>query len=174
MIGYWNRPQATAETLRDGWLYSGDVATMDADGYITICDRIKDMIISGGENIYPAEIEIVILSHNKVLEVAVIGQKNKQWGEIPLAVVVAKAETNAQQLLDYCDGKLARFKIPGQRYFRTNLSNLNTVSAMGKEVGATHLWLTVAQPGIGGQSNQHQICAEHCGCGSSRCYDGGV
>src|SRR5262249_26210664 len=81
--GYWNRPDATAETIRDGWLHTGDVATVDDDGFIYIADRKKDMIISGGENIYPAEIENVILGHPGVREVAVIGQASPKWGESP-------------------------------------------------------------------------------------------
>ena len=88
MKGYWNRPEATAEAIRDGWLHTGDIATVDADGFVFINDRKKDMIISGGENIYPAEIENVILAHPKVREVAVIGQASAKWGESPLAVVV--------------------------------------------------------------------------------------
>ena len=81
MIAYWNREKATAETLRDGWLYTGDIARMDADGYVFIADRSKDMIISGGENVYPAEIEGVLLTHPKIREVAVIGQASEKWGE---------------------------------------------------------------------------------------------
>jgi O-succinylbenzoate-CoA ligase len=113
MKGYWNRPEATAETIRDGWLYTGDLATMDADGYVYIADRKKDMIISGGENIYPAEIENVILAHPKVREVAVIGQPSATWGEVPLAVVVKKDESLTEpEVLRHCEGKLARYKHP--------------------------------------------------------------
>lgn len=113
MKEYWNRPEATAETIRDGWLYSGDVATMDKDGFIYIQDRTKDMIISGGENVYPAEIENVILSHPSVVEVAVIGQDSAKWGESPLAVVVRKDDSlSAQDILNHCQGKLAAFKMP--------------------------------------------------------------
>jgi O-succinylbenzoate-CoA ligase len=113
MKEYWNRPEATAETLRDGWLYTGDVATMDAEGFVTIRDRTKDMIISGGENVYPAEIENVILAHPGVAEVAVIGQPSEKWGESPLAVVVrGDSSLRAEDVLDHCEGKLARFKQP--------------------------------------------------------------
>jgi len=113
MVGYWNNPEATAETLRDGWLHTGDVALMDADGFVTIHDRLKDMLISGGENVYPAEIEDVILSHPGVGEVAVIGQASERWGESPLAVVVKNdvALTEAD-VLRHCDGRLGRFKQP--------------------------------------------------------------
>ncbi len=113
MKGYWNRPQATAETIRDGWLHSGDLATIDKEGFIYIQDRKKDMIISGGENVYPAEIENVILSHPKVAEVGVIGQPSAKWGESPAAVVVrSDASLTEQEVLDHCNGKLARFKLP--------------------------------------------------------------
>ena len=113
MKEYWNRPDATAETLVDGWLSTGDVASMDEDGFVYIQDRIKDMIISGGENVYPAEIENVILSHPAVAEVAVIGQPSERWGESPFAVVVAKDDSvSVADILGHCDGKLARFKMP--------------------------------------------------------------
>lgn len=113
MKEYWNRPEATAETIRDGWLHSGDVATIDKEGFVTIQDRTKDMIISGGENVYPAEIENVILAHPKVGEVAVIGQPSARWGESPLAVVVkADPSLSADDVIAHCQGKLARFKQP--------------------------------------------------------------
>ncbi len=113
MKEYWNRPEATAETLRDGWLHTGDIGSMDEDGFVYIKDRLKDMLISGGENVYPAEIENVILAHPKVREVAVIGQPSAKWGESALAVVVASEEgLEADEVLVYCVGKLARFKLP--------------------------------------------------------------
>ena len=113
MKEYWNRPDATAETIRDGWLYSGDLAMIDEEGFIYIQDRKKDMIIPGGENVYPAEIENVILSHPDVKEVAVIGQPSAKWGEVPFAVVVKNSdELNEEAVLGHCDGKMARFKIP--------------------------------------------------------------
>jgi len=113
MKGYWNQPEATAETVRDGWLYSGDLATVDKEGFIYIQDRKKDMIISGGENVYPAEIENVILAHPKVAEVGVIGQPSAKWGESPVAVVVkTDPSLTEQEVLDHCNGKLARFKLP--------------------------------------------------------------
>lgn len=113
MLGYWNRPDATAESLRDGWLHTGDVGEMDADGFIYIRDRVKDMIISGGENVYPAEIENVILSHPGVTEVSVIGVPSEVWGESPLAVVVkADQELTERDVIDHCVGKLAKFKMP--------------------------------------------------------------
>ena len=113
MIEYWNRPEATAETIRDGWLHTGDVGVVDAEGFLSIRDRTKDMIISGGENIYPAEVENVILSHPSVHEVAVIGQPSERWGESPFAVVVRSDDSlSGRDVIDWCDGKIARFKIP--------------------------------------------------------------
>jgi len=113
MEGYWNRPDATAETLKDGWLYTGDLASMDEHGFVTIQDRKKDMIISGGENIYPAEIENVILSHPGVKDVAVIGQPSDKWGESPFAVVVKASDgLTDMDVLKHCDGKLGKFKMP--------------------------------------------------------------
>ncbi len=111
MLGYWNRPEATAETIRDGWLHTGDVATMDEEGFVTIVDRVKDMLISGGENVYPAEIENVLLGLEGVTDVGVIGIPSARWGESPLAVVVRSDESlTAEAVIDYCQGKLAPFK----------------------------------------------------------------
>lgn len=114
MVEYWNRPEATAESISpEGWLKTGDVACKDEEGFVYIQDRIKDMIISGGENVYPAEIENVILSHGAVAEVAVIGQPSAQWGESPVAIVVSKDDSlSAGDIIAHCQGKLARFKIP--------------------------------------------------------------
>jgi acyl-CoA synthetase (AMP-forming)/AMP-acid ligase II len=113
MREYWNNPQATAETIVDGWLHTGDKAVMDADGFVSIRDRIKDMIISGGENVYPAEIEGALMTHPQISEAAVIGQDSERWGESPLAIVVRTDEAlTASEVLDYCRGKLAGFKRP--------------------------------------------------------------
>jgi len=111
MLGYWNRPEATAETIVDGWLHTGDVATMDADGFVTIVDRTKDMLISGGENVYPAEIENVLLGHPGIADAGVIGIPSERWGESPLAVLVrSDPAVTAQDVITYCRGKLAPFK----------------------------------------------------------------
>lgn len=113
MREYWNRPDATAETLVDGWLRTGDVATMNDEGFVSIQDRIKDMIISGGENVYPAEIEGVLAQHPGIVEAAVIGLESPKWGESPLAIVVKKDESlTAAEVLDFCRGKLAGYKQP--------------------------------------------------------------
>ena len=113
MREYWNRPDATAEALIDGWLYTGDVAVTDEDGFVYIQDRIKDMIISGGENIYPAEIESALQAHPGISEAAVIGQPSARWGESPFAIVVRTApELTEAEVLKFASEHLARFKLP--------------------------------------------------------------
>jgi len=113
MREYWNRPDATAETIVDGWLHTGDVARMDEEGFVYIEDRIKDMIISGGENVYPAEIEKVLQTHPQITEAAVIGQPSETWGESPFAVVVRNdAALTEAEVLEFCNGRMARFKQP--------------------------------------------------------------
>ena len=128
MKEYWNRADATAETItQDGWLRTGDVASVDEQGFVYIQDRIKDMIISGGENVYPAEIENLILSHPQVVEVAVIGQPSNRWGESPFAVIVKNDDALSEEdVLSFCDGKLARFKLPkGVAFFPSLMSYQN-------------------------------------------------
>jgi acyl-CoA synthetase (AMP-forming)/AMP-acid ligase II len=114
MEGYWNRPQDTADQIRDGWFYTGDAGTEDDEGYFYIKDRIKDMIVSGGENIYPAELESVLAGHPAVADVAVIGVPDDQWGEAVKAIVVVKpgAELTAEALIDWSRDRLAGFKRP--------------------------------------------------------------
>jgi O-succinylbenzoate-CoA ligase len=113
MLGYWNRPEATAETIVGGWLHTGDIAVMDADGYLFIQDRIKDMIISGGENVYPAEIENLLMAHDGIAEAAVIGQPSQKWGESPFAVVVRKdSALEERDVIEFCRGRLAGYKLP--------------------------------------------------------------
>jgi O-succinylbenzoate-CoA ligase len=113
MKEYWNRPDATAETLVDGWLRTGDMAEKDEDGFIYIRDRLKDMIISGGENIYPAELENVLLAHEKIRDVAVIGQPSDTWGESPFVVAVkGDPDLTEAEVLKFCRGKIASYKLP--------------------------------------------------------------
>ncbi|HWF01646.1 MAG TPA: AMP-binding protein [Caulobacteraceae bacterium] len=113
MSGYWNQPEATAEALRGGWLHTGDLGRFDERGYLTLVDRSKDVIISGGSNIYPREIEEVLLGHPQVAECAVIGIPDEQWGETPFAFVVAtKAAPSDAELDALCLGQLARYKRP--------------------------------------------------------------
>ena len=114
MKGYWNRPNITAETLRGGWLHTGDIGMFDARGYLYILDRKKDMIKPGGENVYSPEVESMIASHPEVLEVAVIGLPDEKWGEAIKAVVVRRpgSALTEQGLIDYCRERMAHFKCP--------------------------------------------------------------
>ncbi len=114
MSGYYRDPEATAQALQGGWLRTGDLGTLDEEGFLKIVDRKKDMIISGGENIYPKEIEEVLYRHPKILEVAVVGKPDPQWGENVHAVVALKEGEKAteQEIIDYCRGQIASFKKP--------------------------------------------------------------
>ncbi|OBG33825.1 fatty-acid--CoA ligase FadD5 [Mycobacterium sp. E3198] len=113
MSGYWNNPQATAEAFAGGWFHSGDLVRMDDEGYVWVVDRKKDMIISGGENIYCAEVENVLAGHPRIVEVAVIGRAHEKWGEVPIAVAaVAGEELRLDDLHDYLAERLARYKHP--------------------------------------------------------------
>ena len=113
--GYWNRPEETAKAIdQDGWLRTGDLARRDAEGYYTIVGRSKDMIISGGENIYPAEVESVLHAHPAVAEAALIGVPDAKWGEVGRAMIVPQkgARVTAEELIAFCQPRLARYKIP--------------------------------------------------------------
>jgi acyl-CoA synthetase (AMP-forming)/AMP-acid ligase II len=114
MRGYFKRPEATAEALAGGWLHTGDVGVLDADGYLSIVDRIKDMIIRGGENVYPKEIESVLGRHDAVVEAAVVGVPHEVYGEVPVAYVVAYpgSAVTAEELLELCRANLTKIKLP--------------------------------------------------------------
>jgi len=117
MAGYWKNPEASAKTLRSGWLHTGDVGSLDAGGFLTIRDRSKDMIISGGSNIYPREIEEVLLRHPAVAECSVIGRPHPEWGEEVVAFIVAKTTVKAEALDALCLENIARFKRPREYRF---------------------------------------------------------
>ncbi|MCF6214886.1 MAG: long-chain fatty acid--CoA ligase [Emcibacter sp.] len=121
--GYWNNPEANAGAFTDGWFRTGDAAYRDGDGYYYIVDRWKDMYISGGENVYPAEVENALYENSRIAEVAVIGIAEEKWGEVGCAVVVVKSgETlTEQQIIDHCTDRLARFKIPKKIIFLDSL-----------------------------------------------------
>jgi long-chain acyl-CoA synthetase len=112
MQGYWRQPEATAAAIRDGWLYTGDVGRLDEEGYLTLLDRSKDLIISGGSNIYPREVEEALLQHPAVHEASVIGRRDAEWGEVVVAYIVARTEVNADALDAHCREHIARFKRP--------------------------------------------------------------
>jgi fatty-acyl-CoA synthase len=139
MRGYWNRPDATAEVMDGDWFRSGDVALVDDDGYVTIVDRMKDVIISGGENVYPAEVEDVIYGHPDVAECAVIGVPDERWGEVGRAIVVRRAGTalDERALLAHLDGRLARFKLPQSVVFTERLPRSGAGKVLKAELRAT-------------------------------------
>ena len=114
MKGYWNMPEATAEALRGGWMHTGDAGIIDDEGYVYIPDRVKDMIVSGGENVYPNVVESMLFQHPSVADVAVIGVPDEQWGETVKAVVVLRdgASATDDEIMDFCRGKLGGFERP--------------------------------------------------------------
>ncbi len=134
MAGYWQNDKATAETIRDGWLWTGDRGHMDADGYVTMVDRSKDMIISGGSNIYPREIEEVLLEHPAVHEVAVVGTPHADWGEEVVAFVVGKVDSASLDAL--CLDRIARFKRPKHYRFVAALPKNNYGKVLKTELRA--------------------------------------
>jgi long-chain acyl-CoA synthetase len=123
MSGYWERPDETAATLRDGWLHTGDIARMSEDGFFTIVDRAKDLIIVGGINVYPREVEEVLVSHPAVEDAGVVGVPEERRGEVPVAfVVLSPGKTaTADELLAYCRANLSRYKVPARLEFRDEL-----------------------------------------------------
>jgi long-chain acyl-CoA synthetase len=120
MAGYWRKPEATAAVLRSGWYHTGDMGVLDEEGYLSLVDRKKDMIISGGENVYSIEVESVLSLHPSVAEVAVIGIPDERWGEAVTAIVVPRsgAAQNAEELIAFCRGKIAGYKLPKSVVFR--------------------------------------------------------
>jgi acyl-CoA synthetase (AMP-forming)/AMP-acid ligase II len=130
MQGYWNNPMATAEALRGGWLHTGDIGVLDKDGYLFLLDRAKDMIISGGNNIYPREVEEVIVQHPAVATVVVFGIPHAYWGEAVHALVVLESEATAtaQDIIDHCSQNMASYKKPKSVEFVDSLP----VSGYGK------------------------------------------
>jgi fatty-acyl-CoA synthase len=123
MTGYWRRPQQTEETIRDGWLHTGDLAKKDEEGFLYMVDREKDMFISGGENVYPAEVEKIYLENPKILDVAVVGIPDEKWGEVGMVFIVMKngEEMTEEEALNFCEGKIAKYKIPKRVVFLTEL-----------------------------------------------------
>ncbi len=117
--GYWRDPDATAKAFTGGWFHTGDIGVRDDDGYLYIVDRLKDMILSGGENIAGSEVERVLYEHGEVLEAAVVGRRDDRWGEVPVAFVALRPEATAtaDELIEHCRGQLARFKVPKEIVF---------------------------------------------------------
>lgn len=140
MQGYWHRDDANASTLKDGWLHTGDAGKMDAEGYVYILDRVKDLIISGAENIYPAEIENVLMLHESVQDGAVIGVPDAQWGEVALAVLIIKPgfALDADALKAFCKSQLAGYKVPKHFVAAEQLPRNPTGKILKKELRAIY------------------------------------
>jgi len=137
MAGYWNQPEETAETLRGGWLHTGDIGSFDTEGYLTLHDRSKDLIISGGMNIYPREVEEVLLHHPAVRAVSVVGRPDPEWGEAVVAFVVAaegQAPPSAAELDRACLDQIARFKRPKEYRFVEALPTNNYGKVLKREL----------------------------------------
>ena len=136
MKGYWNQPEATAEAIRDGWFYSGDAGYFDDDGYLYIHDRVKDMIVSGGENIYPAEIESALFGHPAIADVAVIGVPDEKWGEAVKAVIVLNEghDLSEEDLIVHARKKIAGYKIPRSVDFVAELPRNPTGKVLKREL----------------------------------------
>ncbi|HOB28724.1 MAG TPA: long-chain fatty acid--CoA ligase [Bacillota bacterium] len=136
MKGYWNRPNDTASTLKNGWLYTGDIARMDEDGYFYIVDRKKDMIIYGGNKIYPREVEEVLYEHPKVAEAVCIGIPEKFFGEVVKAFIVLKdgAEATPEEIIEFCRPRMIKYKVPRQVEFRSELPKTNVGKFLRKDL----------------------------------------
>jgi acyl-CoA synthetase (AMP-forming)/AMP-acid ligase II len=136
MAGYWMNPQASAKTLRGGWLHTGDVGSLDAEGFLTIRDRSKDLIISGGANIYPREIEEVLLRHPAVAECSVVGRAHPEWGEEVVAFIVKSSPVETAELDELCMQNIARFKRPREYRFVDSLPKNNYGKVLKTELRA--------------------------------------
>jgi fatty-acyl-CoA synthase len=136
MKGYWNQPEATAEALRGGWFHTGDMATIDEDGYLLIVDRKKDIIVSGGENISSLEVEKTLVAHPAVLEAALIPVPDEKWGEVPKALVVLKsgAQAGEIELIEFCRSRLAHYKCPHSVEFCESLPKTGTGKILKKDL----------------------------------------
>ncbi len=138
---YWRRPEATAETIVDGWLHTGDMGYFDEEGYLYLIDRKKDMYISGGENVYPAEVEDAIMGLDKVGDVGVIGIPDEKWGEVGMAIVVPKPgkELTEGDVVEFCKGRLAKYKVPKKVVFAEELPRTATGKILKKELKVKYI-----------------------------------
>jgi acyl-CoA synthetase (AMP-forming)/AMP-acid ligase II len=136
MSGYWNRPEATAAALAEGWLHTGDVGYLDQDGYLYLQDRLNDMIVSGGENIYPREVEEVLFQHPGVADAAVIGIPDERFGEAVMAFVVRRegAVVDGHELVAHCRQRIAGYKLPRRVEFIDRLPRNATGKVLRREL----------------------------------------
>ncbi len=137
---YWKRPEATAEAIVDGWFHTGDMGYYDDERYLYLIDRKKDMYISGGENVYPAEVEDAIMGLSRVADAGVIGIPDEKWGEVGMAVVVPKPgeELTEAEVIEYCKGRLAKYKVPKKVVFAEELPRTATGKILKKELRARY------------------------------------
>ena len=142
MQGYWNKPELSAETLRGGWMHTGDSGYFDADGYLYVVDRIKDMIISGGENVYSTEVENAVATHPDVAQCAVIGIPSERWGEAVHAVVVSRAGTSltGEDVIAHCRTLIAGYKCPRSVEIRDDALPLSSVNKINKAALREPYW----------------------------------
>ncbi len=138
---YWRSPEESANTIVDGWLHSGDIGYMDEEGYLYLVDRSKDMYISGGENVYPAEVEDVLMTHGAIADAGVIGIPDEKWVEVGLAILVKApdANINEEEIVEYCKGKLAGYKRPRQVVFIDQLPRTLTGKILKKDLRSMYL-----------------------------------
>ncbi|MBI9075643.1 MAG: long-chain fatty acid--CoA ligase [Desulfatibacillum sp.] len=138
MLGYWNRPEATANTIVDGWLHTGDMGYFDEEGYLYLMDRKKDMYISGGENVYPAEVEDTLMSHPKIADAGVIGIPSEKWGEVGMAILVVNPgmEVQEEEIIAYCKERMAGYKCPKKVAFVQELPRTMTGKILKKDLRA--------------------------------------
>jgi acyl-CoA synthetase (AMP-forming)/AMP-acid ligase II len=139
--GYWRDSDATAKAFAGGWFHTGDIGVLDDDGYLYIVDRLKDMIVSGGENIASSEVERVLYEHDAVVEVAVVGRPDERWGEVPVAYVVLaeSASPTPDELIEHCRGQLARFKVPKDVTFIAELPRNPSGKVLKRELRAAQV-----------------------------------
>ncbi len=147
MRGYWNNPEATAEAFRDGFFRTGDIGRQDTAGYFYILDRLKDMIVTGGENVYSGEVEAVIYGHPAVREVAVFGVPDPQWGELVMACVVLKpdATLTTDDLIAFCRRSLANYKLPRRVEFSETDLPKNSSGKVLKKTLREGFWMQQQQ-----------------------------
>ena len=144
MAGYWKQPEQTAETIVDGWLHTGDIVSVDEDGYISIVDRLKDMIIVSGFNVYPNELEQVLTSHTSVAQCAAIGIPDDKAGEVvKMFVVKADKSLTQEQVLEFCRQNMAAYKVPKHVEFRETLPTTNVGKVLRKDLKAEEFALPV-------------------------------
>ena len=138
---YWRRPEESANTIVDGWLHSGDIGYLDEEGYLYLVDRSKDMYISGGENVYPAEVEDVLMTHNAIADAGVIGIPDEKWVEVGLAVLVKapEADVTEEDIIEYCKGKMAGYKRPRKVVFIDQLPRTLTGKILKKDLRSLYI-----------------------------------